>query len=101
MARLYLDGMATLLPMHSPEMWLPVAIVPVGLPVEVSVADPGGFQALVVACCWTGQAWTGVSTRKRLDIMPTHWRPWSDDRSRKNLPISKLWISYGLQSRRS
>lgn len=93
--------MATLFPIHSPETWLPVSIVPIGRPVEVSVAAAGGFQALVVACCWTGEAWTGVSTRKKLDIAPTHWRPWSDDRSRKNLPISKLWISYGLQSSRS
>jgi hypothetical protein len=93
--------MATLHPLHSPETWLPVSVVPLGRPVEIAVADARGFQALVVACCWTGTAWTGARTRKRLDIAPTHWRPWCDDRSRRNLSISKLWISYVVQSRRS
>lgn len=86
--------------MRSPDTWLPVSIVPTGRPVEVAVVAAGGFQALVVACCWTGQAWTGALTRKKLDIAPTHWRPWCDDRSRRNLSISKLWITYGFQSSR-
>ncbi|HEY8332408.1 MAG TPA: hypothetical protein VIQ05_01335 [Tardiphaga sp.] len=93
--------MAELLSLHSPDRWLPVSVVPKGLPVEVSVIDDSGFHALVVACRWNGKAWAGVSTRKHLDIAPTHWRPWSDDRSRRNLAISRVWIRYGFRSVRS
>lgn len=93
--------MATLLSLHSPDRWLPISVVPKGLPVEVSMTDDSGFRALVVACRWNGEAWTGVLTRKKLDIAPTHWRPWSDDRSRRNLGISRLWINYGFRSERS
>jgi hypothetical protein len=81
---------------HSADKWLPVSVTPPGVPVEVSLVDSTGIHALIFACCWNGAAWVGASTRKKLDIQPTHWRPWSEERSRENLAISRVWIRYGF-----
>jgi hypothetical protein len=66
---------------HSlPEKWLPVSIAPSDGDLEVCVIENGEIYALVFPCCRNGDAWVDASTKKRIDIQPTHWRLWARDR---------------------
>jgi hypothetical protein len=63
-----------------PEKWLPVSIAPSDMDLEVCVMDNGGIHALVFPCRKNGASWTDASTSKHLDIQPTHWRKWTENR---------------------
>jgi hypothetical protein len=66
---------------HSlPEKWLPVSIAPSDGDLEVCVIENGEVYALVFPCRRNGDAWVDASTKKRIDIQPTHWRLWTRDR---------------------
>jgi hypothetical protein len=66
---------------HSlPEKWLPVSIAPSDGDLEVCVIENGEVYALVFPCRKHGDAWVDASTKKRIDIQPTHWRLWAEDR---------------------
>lgn len=62
-----------------PEEWLLVSIVPPDADLEVCVMDHHGFHALVFPVRKNGLDWVDASTKKRVDIEPTHWRPWRTD----------------------
>jgi hypothetical protein len=61
-----------------PERWLPVSIAPSESDLEVCVIDKGEVYALIFPCRWNGGDWIDASTKKRIDIDPTHWRLWAD-----------------------
>ena len=63
-----------------PEKWLPVSVAPADRDLEVCVIDKQGIHALVFACRHRGTDWVDPSTQKRIDIKPTHWRIWTEDR---------------------
>jgi hypothetical protein len=64
---------------HSlPEKWLPVSIAPSDTALEVGVMDKHGVHALVFPVHKSGTDWVDASTKKRVDIQPTHWRKWTD-----------------------
>jgi hypothetical protein len=66
---------------HSlPEKWLPVSIAPSDADLEVCVMDNRGIHALVFPCRKLGTEWVDASTKKRIDIQPTHWRKWTANR---------------------
>jgi hypothetical protein len=66
---------------HSlPEKWLPVSIAPADSDLEVCVIEKGVVYALIFPCRSSGADWVNVSTKKPIDIEPTHWRPWTDGR---------------------
>jgi len=66
---------------HSlPEKWLPVSIAPSDTDLEVGVMDKYGVHALVFPVHKSGSDWVDASTKKRIDIQPTHWRKWNDHR---------------------
>ena len=66
---------------HSlPDKWLPVAIAPSDADLEVCVMSNQEVHALVFPCRKSGTEWVDAATKKRIDIQPTHWRKWSDDR---------------------
>jgi hypothetical protein len=66
---------------HSPpEKWLPVSIAPSDGDLEVCVIENGEVYALVFPCRRNSDAWVDASTKKRIDIQPTHWRLWIKDR---------------------
>jgi hypothetical protein len=68
-------------PIHRlPDKWLPVSIAPSDSDLEVCVIDQRGVHALVFPCRRNGGEWIDASTQKRIDIQPTHWRLWSEDR---------------------
>jgi hypothetical protein len=66
---------------HSlPDKWLPVSIAPPDVDLEVCVMSHHEVHALVFPCRKSGTEWVDPSTKKRLDIQPTHWRKWIEDR---------------------
>jgi len=59
--------------------WLPVSIVPSDADLEVCIMDYEGIlHALAFPCRKSGTEWVDASTKKHLDIQPTHWRKWTD-----------------------
>jgi hypothetical protein len=60
-----------------PDKWLPVTIAPSDTDLEVSVMDKTGFHALVFPVRKRGTDWVDATTKKRIDIVPTHWRKWA------------------------
>ena len=64
-----------------PEKWLLVSIAQVDRDLEVCVIDRDGTHILVFPCRRRGTEWIDASTKKRIDIEPTHWRLWTEERS--------------------
>ena len=62
-------------------MWQTVAVVPKDQDVEVAVIDRDGEHPVVIPCRRTADGWIDAISRRRLDIRPTHWRPWASHRS--------------------
>jgi hypothetical protein len=66
---------------HSlPDKWLPISIAPSGVDLELCVMDSLGVHALVFPCHKNGKSWVDASTKKRIDVEPTHWRTWNENR---------------------
>jgi hypothetical protein len=63
-----------------PNKWLPVSIAPSDADLEVGVMDKRDIHALVFPVRKIGTDWVNASTKKRIDIQPTHWRKWTDSR---------------------
>jgi hypothetical protein len=63
-----------------PDKWLPVSIAPSDGGLEACVMDKRGSHALVFGVRKSGTDWVDASTKKRIDIQPTHWRKWTDHR---------------------
>jgi len=62
-----------------PRKWLSVSIAPSDRDLEVCVIDKQGVvHALLFPCRKNGDAWFDPSTKKMIDIRPTHWRIWTD-----------------------
>jgi hypothetical protein len=67
--------------MHDmPYRWLPVSIAPQNANLEVCVIDKRGIHALVHPVHKRGTDWVDAATKKRIDIEPTHWRKWDENR---------------------
>jgi hypothetical protein len=63
-----------------PEKWLPVSIAPSDIDLEVCVMDRSGVHALIFPVRKGNPDWVDAQTKKRIDIVPTHWRKWNDNR---------------------
>lgn len=65
--------------MHpSPAEWLPASIAPSEGELELCVLDYDGIvHALMFPCHKDGTEWVDASSRKHVDIQPTHWRRWA------------------------
>jgi hypothetical protein len=62
-----------------PEKWTPVSITPPDSDLAVCVIDEQGVHALLFPCRRNESDWADASTRKRIDIAPTHWRIWTEN----------------------
>jgi hypothetical protein len=51
-----------------------------GFDLEVCVIDKQGVHALVFPCHRQGDGWIDPSTKRRVEIQPTHWRLSGEDR---------------------
>jgi hypothetical protein len=63
-----------------PEKWLPVSIAPYDIDLEVGVMDRHGVHGFIFPVRKSGTDWVDVSTKKRIDVEPTHWRRWIENR---------------------
>lgn len=63
-----------------PEKWLPISIGPSDADLEVCVMDYKGIHALVFPCRKNGSGWIDATMKNRIDIQPTHWRKWIENR---------------------
>ena len=61
-------------------MWQAVANAPFDCDLELAVIDEDGLHALVFPCRRILGGWISASTKERLDVRPTHWRPWVEKR---------------------
>jgi hypothetical protein len=64
-----------------PDKWLPVSIAPSDSDLEVCVMDGHECHALVFPCRKSGTNWVDAATKKPIDIQPTHWRKWDENRA--------------------
>ena len=62
-----------------PRKWLPISTAPSGRDLELSVIDSKGVHALVFPCGKGNGGWIDASTKKPVDVQPTHWRLWTED----------------------
>lgn len=60
-------------------MWQAAAVAPRNQDIEVAVIDRDGEHRVVGPCRRIGDGWIDAASRRRLDISPTHWRPWPAD----------------------
>jgi len=62
-----------------PYKWVRVSSAPSDADLEVCVMDNHGIHALVFPCRKNGTEWVDASTKKHVDIQPTHWRKWTEN----------------------
>jgi hypothetical protein len=65
---------------HLPSKWLPISTALSDSDLEVCVIDKKGTHSLVFPCRKKGTEWVDMLTKQRIDIRPTHWRLWCEDR---------------------
>jgi hypothetical protein len=59
-------------------MWQPIATAPFDRDLELAVIERDGPHALVFPCRRVLGGWIHATTKQRLDVSPTHWRPWAN-----------------------
>jgi hypothetical protein len=62
-------------------MWQPVSSAPFNRDLELAVIDGDGPHALVFPCRRILDGWTKAETKERIDLRPTHWRPYTRTRA--------------------
>lgn len=62
------------------DAWQPVITAPRDRDLEVAVIEEGNVHALIVKCRRMPFGWINAVTGKRIDVRPTHWREWDDNR---------------------
>ena len=58
-------------------MWQPISSAPFDRDLELAVIDGDGPHALVFPCRRVLGGWTKAETKERIEVRPTHWRPWA------------------------
>jgi hypothetical protein len=61
-------------------MWQPISTAPFDRDLELAVLDRQGPHALVFPCRRILEGWINSQTGARIDVQPTHWRNWDEDR---------------------
>jgi len=62
-------------------MWTPIPSAPYGRELELAVFDEEGMHALVFPCMKSREGWKNATTGARVDIRPTHWRDWQEEKA--------------------
>jgi hypothetical protein len=57
-------------------MWQPVTTAPFDRDLELAAIDCDGPHKLVFPCRRILCGWVKAETAERVDVRPTHWRPW-------------------------
>ena len=61
-------------------MWQSVSIAPFNCDLQLAVIDEDGTHELIFPCRRVVGGWINTKTKERLDVLPTHWRPWAQQR---------------------
>jgi hypothetical protein len=61
---------------HRRAVWQQITTAPFDRDLEVAVIDTDGPHALVFPCRRSLEGWVNAQTHERIDVRPTHWRPW-------------------------
>jgi hypothetical protein len=59
-------------------MWHPIASAPYGSDLALSVIEREVTHALAFPCRRRLDGWVDAATQRRVDVRPTHWRPWTE-----------------------
>jgi hypothetical protein len=59
-------------------MWRTIVSAPFDIDLELAVIDGAGTHVLVFPCRRIPHGWAKSETGERLDLLPTHWREWSE-----------------------
>ncbi|TGQ64734.1 hypothetical protein EN829_028835 [Mesorhizobium sp. M00.F.Ca.ET.186.01.1.1] len=62
-------------------MWKPIQSAPFSRDLELAVFDEDGEHALVFACRRVNDGWKNTASGARVDIRPTHWRDWGEEKA--------------------
>jgi hypothetical protein len=62
-------------------MWNLIASAPSGPSLQLAVFDQDGMHVLVFPCRKEAMGWKNAATGARVDVHPTHWRPWDPEKS--------------------
>jgi hypothetical protein len=54
--------------------------IPTNCDLMLAVADRDGLVALEFPCRWVNGCWIDTTTRRLVDVHPTHWRDWLQDK---------------------
>lgn len=65
--------------MHEQAVWEGIATAPYERALELAVIEGDRVHPLIFACRRTPSGWVKDTTRERVVIHPTHWRPWSGE----------------------
>lgn len=57
-------------------VWETISTAPYDRDLEVAVIEKDHVHALVFACRRATNGWIKASTKERILVSPTHWRPW-------------------------
>lgn len=57
-------------------VWQTIATAPYDRDLELAVVEGDRVHPLIFACRRTPVGWIRVTTRERVTVNPTHWRPW-------------------------
>ena len=61
---------------HRGAVWQHITTAPFDRDLEVAVIDTDGPHALVFPCRRSLDGWINAETHERIEVRPTHWRPW-------------------------
>ncbi len=57
-------------------MWEGISTAPYERALELAVIEGNRVHPLIFACRRTPSGWVNDTTRERVVVHPTHWRPW-------------------------
>ena len=63
---------------HPDTVWQPITTAPYERDIELAVIETDEPHALVFPCRRVLGGWINAETSERIEVRPTHWRPWTD-----------------------
>jgi hypothetical protein len=63
---------------HPDAVWQPITTAPYQGDLELAVIETDEPHALVFPCRRVVGGWINAATNERIEVRPTHWRPWGN-----------------------
>jgi hypothetical protein len=65
--------------MDERRVWEEISTAPYDCDIELAVVEADRVHPLIFACRRTPSGWVKATTRERVSVSPTHWRPWRNE----------------------